>query len=506
MKRKFKLLLIFILATSLLSGCKKVDTSNKVAEEESKPKTTSIADDKNLESKEKTSEKEKPVPEEKIDQEKKIEKLAYVNGGNTGSMSSYVEDRELWKDFTDEKHIAAAKKISYGLHLPRILLDSEDAKEANKDLDDLAKNILGLYESYRDQFQSEELGVFASFSAYQDENILSLMVETFDWQEAYPLYRIYNFSLPDGRLIKDQELMKNFGLDEDDLLRTIESSLKDYQDLTRKIYYSDDFEYFYESNPSNYTGKILDDLWDQRSTKENQIYIDQVARPNFIFASYPSLESGFGPQILELKRNTFDTSPLSDEYIKMARKLGIDPNDNKYKAFIIFLGASYDEDSLKASLEKLQPLINAFNNYEDPNLLATIKENKEGQRPYLIGQECYLLIPKYKNASVSLKELELAEDGNLKEVDNNYLDYTSCAGTTLICQNISDIVPNAKITLRYRDDILEFSPSISLKDGSLILPDEVFDAEDIYDFENPIKEDSYSLDLFKKFKFLLGQG
>lgn len=153
---------------------------------------------------------------------------------------------------------------------------------------------------------------------------------------------------------------------------------------------------------------------------------------------------------------------------------------------------------MKAILEKLQPWVNAFNNYEAPNLLATIKESQEGEKPYLIGQECYLLIPKYKNASVSLKELELAEDGNLKEVDNAYLDYSSCAGTTLICQNISDIVPNAKITLRYRDDILEFPPSISLKDGSLILPDEVFDAEDIYDFENPIKEASYSLDLFEK--------
>ena len=103
-----------------------------------------------------------------------------------------------------------------------------------------------------------------------------------------------------------------------------------------------------------------------------------------------------------------------------------------------------------------------------------------------------------------LKELELSDDGKLKDVDNYYLDENATAGTTLIVQNISDIAPNGKITLRYRDDVLEFSPSISLKDGSLMLPDQVRDADDILDWDNLAEEEGYSPDLIETFQSLMG--
>lgn len=63
--------------------------------------------------------------------------LKPVEGATIGSMSSYVEDREVWKDFVDEKYAASAKREDRGLHVPRILLDSEDAAQANKQIDDM---------------------------------------------------------------------------------------------------------------------------------------------------------------------------------------------------------------------------------------------------------------------------------------------------------------------------------------------------------------------------------
>ena len=190
----------------------------------------------------------------------------------------------------------------------------------------------------------------------------------------------------------------------------------------------------------------------------------------------------------------------------MARGLGIDPNEEINKAFLIYLGGCFDEESLKKSMSKLQTYSNVFLNSEDPNMLVAIKQSEGGDMPYLIGEECYLVIPKYKNASISLKELEITEDGKLEEVDNPYLDNNACSGTTFICQNISDIGPNGKITIRYRDEIIEFSPQLSLKDGSVILPEGIINGGDILDWDKEVQEGYYSYIIFERIKNLMGVG
>lgn len=139
-------------------------------------------------------------------------------------------------------------------------------------------------------------------------------------------------------------------------------------------------------------------------------------------------------------------------------------------------------------------------------MLISVKESEGGDRPYLNGEECYLVIPKYKNASVSLKELEISEGGKLKEVANPSLDILGITGITFICQNISDIAPNGKITIRYRDDITAFSPSISLKDGSMMLPDKVTDAEAILHWKDLVEKDGYSNMMFERFMSVMGKG
>lgn len=193
---------------------------------------------------------------------------------------------------------------------------------------------------------------------------------------------------------------------------------------------------------------------------------------------------------------------ISEEFLNIASKLGVDPHDNDKKAFIIFLGSMYDEKSLKDVLEKLYPFEKNFLNGIDPETILVMKKDESG-KTYLMGEECYLIIPKYKNTSISLKELELSEDGKLKEAANEYLDGIAPTGATFICQNISDIAPNGKIIIRYRDDTYEFSPSISLKDGSLMLPDEIIDGEDVLDWEKEIEEGKYSTDMFEKINHLL---
>ena len=438
---------------------------------------------------------------------KAVAKLNSLRGAAVGSVSYYVEDREVWKDFVDEKYAASAKREDRGLHVPRILLDSEDAAQANKQIDDMVNAMKATYAKYENEIEGNDLGIYAAFSAYQDEDVLSVMIETSDlWEQGPAHYTVFNFSLPDGKFIDDDALMKHFGVKKDAVLGLIENSLREAQALDTSLYYKDvaDSSYFY--NPNNFTGLILNNLWDTGNDEDQQIYIDEVGTPTFVCTQYADVGQGPCPPLLKLKADKFDAGPISEVYLRMARKLGVDPEDEKHKAFIIHLGAAFDEGSLKETLSKLNAWTGVFTNWEDPNMLISVKDSEGGDRPYLNGEECYLVIPKYKNASVSLKELEISEGGKLKVVDNPSLDSIAATGTTFICQNISEIAPNGKITIRYRDDVTSFSPSISLKDGSIMLPDDVTDAEAVLDWKALVEKENYSNMMFERIMSVMGRG
>ena len=516
---KRKILLVSMLAALTIFGCKNDNTSTKqvddaVSKENSATKDTSVKEDSNTKEESDKVDNDKSdtnkSDDDKSDTENSVTKtsedLKPVVGAIFGSMSSYVEDREIWKDFVDEKHLDYVNKEGPGMHLPRILLDSKDAKDANAKIDEIEQGVKELYENCKSNMKDDDTGIYTAFSVYQDENVLSIMIETYSlWEGDSPIYNVFNFSLPDGKYISDYELMENFGVEKDKLLGLVESNLKEEQEFLTKIYYANVCDSSFIYNPRNFTGAALNNLWNNYDATINQIYIDETGEPNFVFntGEYTNPQA---PVTLKLKSNKFDENPISDEYIKMARKLGIDPEDEKYKAFIIFLGAAFDEDSLKKTLQKLDPWENMFNNYEDPSMLLAVKNADGSETPILNGQECYLVVPKYKNASVALKELEISNEGKLKEVENEYLDSYACAGNTFICQNISEIAPNAKIIIRYHDDIVEFSPSISLKDGSLIVPDEIYNAEGLLDWKNYIEEEGYSINLFEVLNSMIPKG
>lgn len=503
MKTNTKILFIFMVVAVLLSGCKKeknsgnagtdnANTANSVVEESNKTAPNGEKDSNKTTSK--TTDNVKPVA-----------------GATIGSLSSYVEDREIWKDFVGQKHLESAKDEQSGIHVPRILLDSADAKAANKEIDGLVKKIWDQYDANKEYMEGSDTGIYASFSIYQDENVLSVMVADSNiWEGKPPQYTVFNFSLADGKLIDDEALMKQFGVEKDEILGVIEDSLQEFQEADAKLYYGMVTDSSYLYNQNNCTGLILNDLWDNFQSKSRQIYIDEVGTPTFIFAPYTSTMMGTSPATLKLRADRFDSDPISPTYLRMARRLGLDPKDEKHKAFVLYLGSASDKDSLKEPLAKLDAWEGMFTHYEDPRMLLAVKESEGSDKPYLIGEECYLIIPKHENASVSLKELEPTEDGKLKEVENAQLDNLSATGTTFICQNQSDIAPNAKITIRYRDDVLEFSPSLSLKDGSLQLPQEVTDvvtdAEDVLDWNRFVIKDSYSQSLFERIFSIMGEG
>jgi len=80
---------------------------------------------------------------------------------------------------------------------------------------------------------------------------------------------------------------------------------------------------------------------------------------------------------------------------------------------------------------------------------------------YFSGGEYYLIIPRYEDMEVRLYRNDIVT------MEKN-LEYECELGKPFIVQcNISDIFPDVTVELTYREEIVEFSPYISLKDGSI---------------------------------------
>lgn len=509
MGKKFFKILVLMLPIFLIS-CKSEDKTNqedkKIVENNAKENLKEEASKENNESKEKTENKEESKDDLPKEDEPRVKKeLKIVNGAKVGTISNLVEDREVWNDFIEEKDIENAKSLKYGIHLPKILLDSPDAKKANEDIDETIDYIKEQYKislKDRENTDSREIGIYTEFLAYEDDKILSVDIQiTNIWDFGITKHKIYKFSLDDGRLINDDKLLENFGIDKDDKLSLIEKSISEkYQSLIDKY----DFkltESSYLGNIGNLEGIVLNDLWDNLGSEDNRFYVDEVGNLMFLFEFDNGAGQGKFVESQKLVSKDINQSVYSDEFVKMARTLGADPNDDKVNAFIISLGSAQAEDELEVILQKLYQWQQVFYDYRDPRLILQTTRNDKIE---LSGSSYYLIIPKWKMATVSLKELQTSEDGKTTEVDNDLLDRTSQRSTTLICQNESEVSPNSKIIIRYRNRKIEFSPMISQKDGTLELPEGIIDGGNILDWKE--NESDYSYTLFDQIISLMGRG
>lgn len=199
------------------------------------------------------------------------------------------------------------------------------------------------------------------------------------------------------------------------------------------------------------------------------------------------------------RKDEEENKKYSDLYRVMADKCSLSITDERKKAMIIPLGNAYDQETLKDVLSKLKLWSSKYYDVKDLNKLFVLKKEEGADNTYLMAQEFYIVIPKYKADEISLKELELFENGNLYPVPNDFIDGKSYTGPVLICQNISDIAPNGEICIESESGETKFSPFVSLKDGSLMLPDEIYNAAGILDMKDYDNND-YDEDLFNEIK------
>jgi len=113
----------------------------------------------------------------------------------------------------------------------------------------------------------------------------------------------------------------------------------------------------------------------------------------------------------------------------------------------------------------------AYLGYEEIGDLSYFTENGfiDGTPPihHVSGGEHYLIIPRYPDMNLSLFRRRLDHDMGVLEL---FYEEEN-AKPFILCCNISDIFPDVTVLLTRGEEQTEFTPHISLKDGSIQLGD-----------------------------------
>lgn len=90
---------------------------------------------------------------------------------------------------------------------------------------------------------------------------------------------------------------------------------------------------------------------------------------------------------------------------------------------------------------------------------------------YCTGNELYIIYPADSAIKLTIYENFIDEENDFAECKCNIL-YSNSGEPILLKCNVSDIIPNVIVRIEGDDgEFIEFSPFISLKDGTLSLPE-----------------------------------
>lgn len=399
---------------------------------------------------------------------------AVVPGATPGSSNSnFVANREIWTEIAGMEDMTAETSE---IHVPVILLESDGAEAANAEIEEIIQDIINTSEEEPEYF---ELNVRSSFSVFQNNEILSVSLTYSNFFiERAPTLRTFNFRLSDGKRLNDAAMAKLYGI-ESVLLGAMEES------IARKYAIFDAYDLVYKQlDPENHIpfifpeGQTLEDLWYDFNPNGNRLFINEAGE-----LSFNVLAGEYYDWVLPIEMQLpYQDKRLTPAFVKMCRDLGLDPNDDAIDGLIVYLGGMYDAESVEMTLRRLAPLINLYNNDDDPQmLLRRMHYSDDDYHGALAGEETYLFVPKWKYSSIGLNTLALDEQAKLVVVPNDFNDREKATGPVLICINQSDIYQDAEICVRYRDEEIIFTPYISSMDGSVVIPDNIYNAEELLD-------------------------
>lgn len=491
-KKLGRLLGVIALSTSLLlTACQEGAKPPREGETSQEPPLEEAGEEKKP---------QEDQPEKSLDEEgKNLEDQAQVEGALPGSApSNYVEDREAWKEFPGLEEAKAVRHPIFGLHFPRILLDSKDAEKSNEEIGEVVGWLKRVYEKRGiKEWMAADPVVSSNFSVFQDGKVLSVHLDAVDnGKGGEDRQYNYNFAMEDGRRLTDKDLIKLLGLEEDQVQGVIEDNIRSAYEEQDKL------DQAVEGDPSPYVygvgylaGFSLEEVWDNYSLDGSRLYLDKSGKLTFLSKAYSPGASpggdGYSWDPLLLQGRTLGRGgDLAAPYQEMARLLDLDPEDEEdSQAILVYLGSGEGEKALKTTLSKLHPFQTFFFDDSSLQVLLSLVQDPETTKALRTGKDYYLLVPKYKNAVVSLQEAGENKEGKLEIKENNLMDEKKAVGPVLLGIKQEKGRAKAQVSLRFRDQELTFSPMLDEKNQLSDLPKGLVDGGPLLD-----QSEEFSLD------------
>lgn len=147
-----------------------------------------------------------------------------------------------YKNVTVTEKDANNSEYTSEYRVPKILLDSEDAKKANTELEDNYNKWYNAFKSISSSQPGDILGTMKKidYEAYVDMDILSVVVEYTHFEYSFVEYDVYNFDLKTGKRIDNKSIIQNVGVSFYNmytaLAKNISQKIKSYNFTDEKKY------------------------------------------------------------------------------------------------------------------------------------------------------------------------------------------------------------------------------------------------------------------------------
>lgn len=287
-------------------------------------------------------------------------------------------DKESYYGYSDHSKLISAKDLV----VPYININSNDAKQANKE-------IYQLYETLINDFNTnskEEINfTLVEYKSYINNNILSVVIITESagtWNSKHEYYT-YNFDLTNGLKLSYEDVYKIAGFNSEDIDLKVEDSITTV--MKKKL---ENYQYSNEENFAMYNNGSIDNYKKAISNKNLKYFLSNNMELNIIF---------------ELNLNKIFASPDYYEIITISSKIQLPKwaeyllDQNITKIEVINRTCTVEDNKINTSSETItkEQLKNILTKMTASKL---IKHYYGGMGGPCLGD----IVVKYNNQEVSL--------------------------------------------------------------------------------------------------------
>lgn len=342
-----------------------------------------------------------------------------------GNKTQYKMEELVEDAYTRVENIEEEDGFSIDVeyHVPQIVLESEGAKEINRQIQEVCADVTD-----EDMEYVEWWKVF--YQAYLNDDILSLLLEKRSIMSDYQEYYVYNLRLTDGKILNQKDLIEIVGLTEENVLEGVRKEVLYQSDQNLEWYFDSEY-YMDKSEETEYLQEMYaqslkmrgDSIHEDNIHMQLPMFLDENGDLNAIVPINIPAGSGVYEHILKPRMES------------KAVDFNIDFNNAVY--------ISYKDGSMSIRIEKSEWSQKAF---EDGTLEYGREYPVEGIfKDYVCGE--FLLV----QDGESTLPVFISDDGMV-----SYIDIYKCAKNGYFCMTepVYKLKGETQITEKNCEEIL----------------------------------------------------